>query len=357
MKNRTLILAMVGLLFLACSKGKEGGKTDTSENGLIFELSLVNQPVNGMVTKTRPLFSSEAIQEVERVGVYAFKKSGTDFLFYKQYPMTWAKGTSFKRYAILDTDKLVAGDYKILAVGQEITDNYTLTSPIVDITKIEDMTAEISASGKETELFAGNNAVTVTSEGVRISLEMNRKVAGVLAYFKNVPATLGGETVKFLRLSVTNTDKKVFLLTGAPTAPVNASYDIFNIDISTQTVTPEGVYAGNDLAAQGVVKVNNSQLYGSFLLPVGNITMTLGLYGATNNVLKTWTIQDNNNITFNVMANHFYSLGQKINKGNTTGGGTPDTGDDDAPIDLLKDQTIVITINAAWDLIHDLVLQ
>ena len=56
------------------------------------------------------------------------------------------------------------------------------------------------------------------------------------------------------------------------------------------------------------------------MLPVGNITLTLGLYDASGNALKTWSVQDNGNTTFNITANHFYGLGQKVSKGDVTGG-------------------------------------
>lgn len=85
--------------------------------------------------------------------------------------------------------------------------------------------------------------------------------------------------------------------------------------------------------------------------------MTLGLYDVNNVALKTWKVMDGNSETFNILANNFYALGQKVAKGDTTGGGTPDTGDDDAPVDLLKDQVIAITINPNWAQFHNLTIQ
>lgn len=85
--------------------------------------------------------------------------------------------------------------------------------------------------------------------------------------------------------------------------------------------------------------------------------MTLGLYDNTGTALKTWKVLNANNETINISANNFYALGQKVAKGDTTGGGTPDPGDDDAPIDLLKDQVIAITINPNWAQFHNLTIQ
>ena len=112
------------------------------------------------------------------------------------------------------------------------------------------------------------------------------------------------------------------------------------------------------MSGAGVVKVPNSQLGGLFLIPVSGVTLTLGLYTADGTVIKEWVVKDSsgNLTTFDIQANHFYSLGMKA-KANTTTGEPGDPGDDDAPVDLLTDQNIVITISPAWELIHNLVIQ
>lgn len=86
--------------------------------------------------------------------------------------------------------------------------------------------------------------------------------------------------------------------------------------------------------------------------------MTLGLYDAGGTAIKEWIVKDSNGgaSTFNILPNNFYSLGMKAKAGNVNGG-TTDPGDDDAPVDLLQDQNLVITISPAWELIHNLVIQ
>lgn len=109
-----------------------------------------------------------------------------------------------------------------------------------------------------------------------------------------------------------------------------------------------------------MVKVPNSQLGGSFYIPVSGVSMTLGLYDASGVAIKEWTVSDTNSsgaTQFNLMANHFYSLGVKGATGSVDGGTPGNPGDDDAPVDLLTDQNIVITISPAWELIHNLVIQ
>lgn len=356
MKKTILLIAASALLF-ACSKEKDEGQPTDEPQGQVIELSTVNELTDGITTKTRPLYSQEAIQEVENVSVYVFSDNGTTTSYLKTYTVTgWSKGLAFMRFAVPDNDKLLPGNYQLLAVGREATDNYKLPA-LSASTKVEDVIAHVSAPGMESEIFAGVKPITVSSQGIRVSMQMTRKIAGVLGYFKNVPYDINGKAVKYLRLTASNADTAVILSSGNGSNPVNSSYMIFNADISGQTKNTDlGVYSGNDLSAAGVVKVPNSQLFGKFMLPVGSITLTLGLYDDTNTALKTWTVQDDGSTTFNITANQFYSLGQKVNKGDTTGGGTPDPGDDDAPIDLLKDQVIVLTIDANWADIHNLVI-
>ena len=85
--------------------------------------------------------------------------------------------------------------------------------------------------------------------------------------------------------------------------------------------------------------------------------MTLGLYDATGTALRTWAVSSPGTGTnFNILANHFYTLGRKVVSGSIVGN-PDDPNDDDNPIDLLTDQTITITISPNWIAIHDLVLQ
>ncbi len=356
--KKTILMALASTLMCACSNEKNDIDTFIPEEGQVFELSTINEAANGLESRTRPLYSQEAVQEVERVNIHVFQSSGSDYLYKKTYNVpNWSKGSTFMRYTVPDNNKLTAGNYKFLVVGQEASDSYTITTPTIDGTKIEDMIAKVSTPGMESEIFAGTQSVTVSSEGVRVNLQMTRKVAGVLGYFKNVPAQINGTNVKYLRLTVSNADTSVLLINGIGATPTGKTYKIFDADLSNQTVTAEGVYAGNDLSAQGVIKLDNSQLYGKFLLPVGTVTMTLGLYDADGNTLKTWAVLDGGSPTINIIENHFYSLVKNVSKTDTTGGGTSDPGDDDSAIDLLKDQSITITIDPAWNTLHNLTIQ
>lgn len=355
--KKFMFLVLASAFMFACSDNEDPAPNVDNgipEGSVAFDISAVNSLEDGM--SRSGIYSQEATQHVTNVVVYAFAKSGSDYTYTKTYTITgWSDGTTFKRYIVADGDKLSANEYYFLAVGRDATDNFTLTTPAVG-DSYTTMEASITANGMEKEIFAGNSTATVTDQGSRVSINMTRKVAGIMGYFKNVPQTLNGQTVQFLRLGISNANQQVNLNNGVGINTAPTTYNIINMDLSAQSVA-NGVYTGNDLSSQGVVKVPNSQLDGSFFMPVSNVTLTLGLYAADGTAIKTWTVKDTlGNSTFNILANNFYSLGTKVQAGNVNGG-TSDPGDDDNPIDLLTDQNIIISISPAWELIHNLIIQ
>lgn len=359
MKSFIFLSAASLLMFAACSNEDEP-VAGHEEGSISFEIAAVNELQDGMNTRGA-IYSQEAAQSVTDVNVYAFKNNGTDYVYQATFNIpNWAPGTDFKRYEVPSGSNVPLGDYKFLAIGRDASDPYSLPALTTAVTKYQDMVATVSASGNETELFSGTTPVILTSPGVRVPIVMTRMVAGVLGYFKNVPTTINGTAVRYLRLSVSNSNQKVNLTTGAGINTTPAAFNIINMDLSGQTVSGD-VYAGNDLSGQGVVKVTNSQLNGSYFTPVAGITMTLGLYDTGGNALRTWVVTSIGLPLFDITANHFYTLGQKTFAGTTTGdpslpgNSVPpgDPTDDDAPIDLMTDQTISITISPAW-IINDL---
>ncbi|WP_300761531.1 FimB/Mfa2 family fimbrial subunit [uncultured Parabacteroides sp.] len=351
--------AVFTMLMTACSSEDEvTPDVEGYDGNVVFEISAVNKLSDGKDTKGA-VYSQEATQNVTDVKVYAFVSTdATNYYWAKTFTISdWTVGTSFKRYAVADADKLPAGDYKFLAVGRDASDMFTLPAMSGSV-KFENVIASVTASGNESEIFSGFAAAQISDKGgARVSIEMIRKVAGVLGYFKNVPQTLDGQAVKYLRLTVNNVNQQVNLTSGSGINTAVTPFRIIDLDLTTQPVVG-GVYSGNDLSGAGVVKVPNSQLGGLFLIPVSGVTLTLGLYTADGTVIKEWVVKDSsgNLTTFDIQANHFYSLGMKA-KANTTTGEPGDPGDDDAPVDLLTDQNIVITISPAWELIHNLVIQ
>lgn len=345
-------MLLVACTILAGSCTKESPKdTDIPSGTLQFEISATNS----LQTKGN-LYSQEPVHSVADVKVYVFKKSGSDYLYLKTYQLPWTAGSSSGRYYVPASEMIPTGDYKFLAVGRNATDSFTLPTLTANTTSYDAFIVSVASAGLETDIFSGSHSMSVVSEGMRVPITITRKVAGILGYFKNVPANIGGRDVKYLRLNISNSDRSLNLTTGLGSNPTGVGYNLINVDLRTQTINSEGAFSGNDLTAQGVVKLPNSQLYGSFVIPVTGIQLTLGLYDAQGTALKTWTIQnDTADSTFDITANHFYALGTKVATGTTTG--TADNPVADAPIDLMKDQVISVTISPDWSVIHDMTIQ
>lgn len=354
MKKILLSLGIAGLLFsTSCSKNDE--QTDQVKPGtIVFDISAANS----LEMSKGPIYSQEAIHTVENVKIYVFKGDalGTTYTYAATYTVpNWTKGSNFQRFEVPVDNQVGLGLYKFMAVGRDASDSFTLTTPLtVGVTNYDNFAASVATAGLETEIFSGTTPVSVVSQGVRVPIIMTRQVAGVLGYFKNVPTQINGTDVKYLRLSISNSNKSVNLSTGFGSSPVGASRNIIDMDLSGQAKNADGTFAGNDLSAQGVTKLPNTQLSGAFLIPVNGVTLTLGLYDAGGVALKTWNVLDGILTSFNILPNHFYSLGHKASSTSTTGSPTDPT--PDAPIDLLRDQSITITINPNWTLIHNLVI-
>lgn len=349
-KIAMLALSCAVLLGTSCSKDNNENAA-VAPGGMVLEISAMET-----LQARADLYSSQAVQSVESVNIYVFQESGSDYLYLKTYNISgWTKGSTFKRYDVPSDQMIPAGGYKFIAVGRDLTDNFTLPTLNGGSTSYNDLIASVASAGMETEIFSGSANVAVSSQGVRVPITMTRQVAGVLGYFKNVPVEINGQTVKYLRLSIDNSNTNVNLNNGIGTIPTGVSHNIIDMDLSSQTPTGDGVYSGNDLDAQGIVKVANSQLSGAFVIPVNNVTFTLGLYDASDAPLKTWNVLNGQSSTFNIAANNFYSLGVKAS--NTTTTGTPENPTPDDPIDLLTDQSIAITIQPNWAAITELDIQ
>ena len=327
----------------------------------------------------RPLYSSEALQQVNAMKVYVFKESGDDYVYSKEitddgnfgFNNSTAVGEESHSYTL--TDKLTDGKYKFLAVGYE--EGYGTTfkalSMTENTTKLSDLLLELNDSQNADEVFSGvSDAVTVsaTSTSFNVGVELNRVVAGILGYFKNVPFEIEHEgnmvQVKHVLVNVIKKGTSANLADRTAKGVDDQKYTIIDIDMSGYSKDGDNNWYKVPAKSDEVATVENSVLQGAYSLPIAAVTssntLEVVLTGeSTSTVLKTFTVKEGEDTDFAINANHFYSLGQKKTDDDTNGG-TPDPGtddDDDDPIDLSKDQIITITVNANWSAIHDLTIE
>lgn len=377
------ILACGLLTFSACSNDDAfnedetnvtAGETRNVELTFNFSVNSGEQTRGG-----RPLYSSEALQQVNEMNVYVFKKSGDDYVYSEEitddgnfgFSNSTAVGTESHSYTL--TDKLADGTYKFLAVGYEegYGDTFKALTMAPNTTKLSDLLLELNEGQNADEVFSGVSedvTVSATSTSFNVGVELHRVVAGILGYFKNVPYEIenGGKMVRVKHVLV-NVIKKG---TSAKLADRTASgvddnkYTIIDIDMSRYSKDGDNNWYAVTAQSGDVATVANSVLKGAYSLPIatvtGNNTLEVVLTGDQGTVLKTFKVKDENSYDFAINANHFYSLGQKKTDDDTNGG-NPDPGtdpdDNDDPIDLSKDQIITITVNAEWTDIHNLTIE
>lgn len=380
------ILACGLLTFSACSNDDAfnedetnvtAGETRNVELTFNFSVNSGEQTRGG-----RPLYSSEALQQVNAMKVYVFKESGGEYVYSKEITddgnFGFNNGTAVETesHSYTLTDKLDDGTYKFLAVGYE--EGYSTTfkglTMTQNTTKLSELLLELNAGKNADEVFSGvSDAVTVsaTSTSFNVGVELNRVVAGILGYFKNVPFEIENEgkmvRVKHVLVNVIKKGTSAKLADRTANGVDESKYTIIDIDMSSYSDSKDGDNNWYAVPAKSgdVATVENSVLQGAYSLPIAAVTssntLEVVLTGeSTSTVLKTFTVKDGEDTDFAINANHFYSLGQKKTDDDTNGGDPDpddDPDDDDDPIDLSKDQIITITVNAEWSAIHDLTIE
>lgn len=291
----------------------------------------------------------------------------------------------------------------------------------------EEVFAGEAALTIDDKLNVGNK----TNGELGVAVTMHRQVAGGFGYFQNVPAHIDGVKAKYLRLvmrsknnvltfnnfnsdfTTTNSNLKYVVngsssATGAPVADAHFSkgtnvftngddaYTLYSIDLNQWfpygDTNNDGFLNVNDtwthLSSVKVALVKGSVFAGKFIVPfaltTGKNTMELQLLDKDKNILKVWNVtipdantaegngvQDVSASIFNVVRNHMYNLGIKVDQNIKPEPGKPDpdpdptpgpdpvdpTPDVDEPEDLSKGQNLVLKVNDNWETIHQMGLE
>ena len=169
------ILACGLLTFSACSNDDAfnedetnvtAGETRNVELTFNFSVNSGEQTRGG-----RPLYSSEALQQVNAMKVYVFKESGGEYVYSKEitddgnFGFNNSNAVETESHSYTLTDKLDDGTYKFLAVGYE--EGYSTTfkelTMTENTTKLSELLLELNDSQNADEVFSGvSEAVTVS---------------------------------------------------------------------------------------------------------------------------------------------------------------------------------------------------
>jgi len=357
MKKLFFFATICTLLFTGCSSDDDQSGVGNDAK-IIFDLGVTNRISDGF--ETRSILSSTPVNNVSVVNIYVFKEQADNsYKWIETLPVTqWNQGMTSYSYSVTDNTPFVGGgNFRFIAVGRNSTnDKYTIAAPTTS-TDFNSFTASVVLSNMDDDIFAGNtNIVPIAAGGTaRVSVTMTRKVAGVMGYFSNVPTIVdvnGTPTqVRYLVVTVEkpgNQDINLVTGLGSNPTPFGANFVVVgSIDLSTQQ-NDGYFYTGNK--PTGVSVLPNTQLDGSFAIPMTGATMQVTLLGNDGiQELKKWNVVDNNgNTTFDLVANNLYTIGKKNNTTDTNG---------DTPINLSQNEIITITINPAWDVINNLGIQ
>lgn len=288
--------------------------------------------------------------------------------------------------------------YKFVAVGYNDADGqvnpYGEPSLEVGSTTLAAFKSTVKTGYEIEELFATQSANAtkgdVKNQG---TLTLTRQVAGMLAYFKNVPATIDGKAVAAIRIYA---NKSFTQFTYPATDDFNGTtagsdndllMEFIMADISTGT-DADGYYTFNTLSngsvsdngssnsgkapvAKGyeanmptkLTLVENSIFGGRYLIPYdqhydtpSSSTLIVKLEDGEGSPLRTLKVTTDQTASgvdkyaYDIRCNNFYSIGQKL-KTETT---DPDPEDPDEPIDLSSKSEIVVQINDAWKVLHNM---
>ena len=354
MKIKTLtLLAMTALLAASCIKDEPKCSTcDENPDGRGILLSFNDG------TDTRSTLQSSEVdyKDVKDVYLYVFNGTTGEAECILSEDVDWKGDISQQHW--ISTD-LNAGTYTFLAVGVDdnagavygLTDSYTGS--------LGECLAKL-ASGKDksdmatAQIFAGQTTQTVDVEDdvVEVGVTLTRKVAGVLAYLRNIPVSPekeGAFSVKVtsLRLSMCsnqNTQMPMWTEEGKEnygSEPLNNSNVLFDIDLAAAGYTEgERYFEKPGIDENGLQTLDNTLLLGAYLLPLKNetqeSTLKLELIGNYTDMegehkdvpVKTYTIthtdeteegEQTTSGIFNIEENKLYSIGKKLSDGSTDG--------------------------------------
>lgn len=408
-----LMLAWAGCSNEEIATTAQGGDDTLSPGEAIIEISLTNANSRA----ARPVGSSATANNVDHYKLVILKdgvedKSVTvthvDGEVVSSNDPTVASGTAWENTISTestgDTSRenglkkiklsgLTEGEYTIISYAYNgESDPYASTlsestGTYTTVTKLTGFEVE--------ELFAGSVKVSATEDGkftTQPKVTMERQVAGMLAYFKNVPAYVNNEKVEKV---VVRANREASGFTFPSTADLNGKWDSDNLkttDLLTFTMKTATNYAdakvgqtytfnaageegkkyqlADDMPTNEALKcVDNSLFGGRFILPYesheASQTLSIHILGALDKELKVLNVtienapSEGDKYQYDIRRNNFYSIGKKLFTDNTEGKNLqaleaePGEEDKDAPIDLSKSDELIVTLNDAWGVIHN----
>lgn len=357
------------LLFLACLAtagcGQEDMPTPDTPDYSRPQVVLTFSASPGLTTRTQ-LPGPEYLQHVQTMHLYIFNGTGDNAPCVAYEEVDWTglaapegKPGVSKNHKVQYKDFVVGQPYTFIAVGLDDCSGatYNLPDAVTVGTTLNDAKA-VLASGKTrndiavSELFGGSLELTPVAAGqITGTIKLDRRVAGVFGYFKNIPTKVGSTPVKFLRIELYKPQNKSIWLTAKPTKEEDVIMEPIANDEDNKILVEIPLTAENTIKDKIISK-------GSYVLPMEaptteDCTLLVTLADANGKRLQERkvkyklddTISDTSGGTgiitvtkdlyrFAINANWFYQIGSETE-----------------PVIWPEEEegNIVITVNPDWD--------
>lgn len=332
MKQIYHILCLLVLAVLtACRTGDD--MNGQGENGQIT-IKFTAEPQ----TRTT-LVSSDNVQHVKYVQIYVFEGTDATATCVASENVGWKQqqpsGTASQYYTL--KQKLNNGNtYTVIAVGLD-TDveasekkgagyAYGLPDAITLGTALGDAKATLAegcspADMKTAELFAGSNTVTIESGTNRvIEIMLKRRVAGVVAYFTDIPSNVTNIQLKLYDNQYKDVPLIIQQSNDYGKEQIDNSTVLLDMDINQDILKQEEVYDSDGTTVIGS-KLPGTVLQGAYMLPMpapgSQSTLTL-VQTKNDNTTQENLLKLKNDLSgnvgasiFSIDANSFYTIGRK----------------------------------------------
>ena len=374
------------LLFLACLTiagcGQEEMPTPDAPDEHKPQVVLTFSASSGLVTRTQ-LPGTDNLQHVQRMQLYIFDGTGNDALCVASEVVDWTdlaapqgKPTVTKKHEVRYAGFTPGKPYTFLAVGMDDCSPTTYGLPgavVLNQTKLADAKAVLDmAGGKDrndiavSELFGGSLVLTPAAAGqVTGTIDLFRRVAGVMGWFKNLPKQVNGRDVASLRIELYKAQNKSIWLTkpqsGADVImePIEENddnkilvkIDLKDTDFGPETVVSKGSYVLPMIAPFATADEMTEAGYADESIYVKDYTLRVVLAAADGTVLQEKRVKNNDTemddtmggtgiiipgdaFRFPINANWFYPIGRA-----------------DKPVIWPEEEgsNIVITVCPNWD--------
>lgn len=340
MKLLNIYIWLTALLFAtACTDRTEEIEPVRKEYNICLQIGNKAPETRGELAGSEP-----DLKAVKRAWLYIFEGNNATSVCMYRTALPWDSEKLENKF-YCKADLLPEKTYTFLVVGSDRRENDTYNLPdCFEIgTPLQEVIARVvKGKTKEdirtSEIFAGQTEVTVPADGglITTSIWMTRKVCGIFAYLKNIPAKIDTNTVKQLRVCLHSAQNTAMPLWKANenartfgSEPLNGDDKVlFCWDLAT--MKNDGTTFLPDISYDGIATLPHTLFKGAYLIPLENKgsqqTLRIELCGENGNILKTYYIKNKKDhsetnkdgFAFSLEENILYGIGKKPSANDTS---------------------------------------